>query len=563
MPPRDSSFSGCSARRIARLRRAGDGRAAVAQHGGPAAGRGLAGRTTAVAVEAGPRSRRRWSVHAVMVQVNTADPVVLVAICARCARPPASAGAAGLPGDLRGEDAPAEILRVLQACPFVVAVKSEAPRRRGHRAAEPRRLVPCSAASVALACSTSWPRARQAPSPASPPGGAARRPRRLGPRRYTAARAAFAPWLPLVNFEAQLEHRTGPPQGDPAPSRRVRRPDASDRRRDAAAHAAAAPRAHLALVPVTHQDHLSPMDIGNSPALALIPGSTSGLGLASPEPSPPRARTSSSPGDEPSFRASRERRCPPPSGSPSTSTSSRPTPSCRRAVEAFGAVDILVLNSGGSPPGRPTASPPTRSAALDLLLSSSRLVDDVLPAMRERSGGGSSPSAQAACSQPIAHADPVQRRERALAVTSRRCRRRRRRRSHRQHGAARTHRHRSRRRALSRRGPRGGTEARGPRASSESSIPAGRYGTPGRVRTRSSPFSPPSRPLRHRRAVPRRRRPRPRLLNHDPLTPSLEPRATLHLASILDSGAERPSSSTPTTASPASARSPTATSWPC
>ncbi len=36
---------------------------------------------------------------------------------------------------------------------------------------------------------------------------------------FEAAHAAWAPWLPLANFEGQLQDRTCHPQGDPAPSR--------------------------------------------------------------------------------------------------------------------------------------------------------------------------------------------------------------------------------------------------------------------------------------------------------------------------------------------------------
>lgn len=60
-----------------------------------------------------------------------------------------------------------------------------------------------------------------------------------------------------------------------------------------------------------------------------------------------------------------------------------------RAVEAFGPVDVLVLNSGGPPPG--TAASLTADqlerAVHTLVVQQHRLVDAALPAMRERRWG--------------------------------------------------------------------------------------------------------------------------------------------------------------------------------
>jgi 3-oxoacyl-[acyl-carrier protein] reductase len=58
-------------------------------------------------------------------------------------------------------------------------------------------------------------------------------------------------------------------------------------------------------------------------------------------------------------------------------------------VSAFGGVDVLVLNSGGPPPGTAAEITPEQTAdALHvLLLQQQRLVAAVLPAMRERRWG--------------------------------------------------------------------------------------------------------------------------------------------------------------------------------
>ncbi len=71
-------------------------------------------------------------------------------------------------------------------------------------------------------------------------------------------------------------------------------------------------------------------------------------------------------------------------------------------MEAFGPVDVVVLNGGGPPPG--TADGFTADdarAAVDLLLTQHvHLVGEVLPGMRERGWGRILPSARAACASP-------------------------------------------------------------------------------------------------------------------------------------------------------------------
>ncbi|HET7534663.1 MAG TPA: dihydrodipicolinate synthase family protein [Nocardioidaceae bacterium] len=169
---------------------------------------GVSARTTAVAVE-----QARTAVEAagpalagVMVQANTTDPAVLTRHLAAVHQ----ATGAGIVlqdyPEASGVRITAEqILAVLAECPFVVAVKSEAPPTStaiGRLTA--RTEVPVfgglggvglldelgSGAAGAMT-GFSHPEGLRAALDAWAAGG------------YEAAREAFAPWLPLVNFEAQ------------------------------------------------------------------------------------------------------------------------------------------------------------------------------------------------------------------------------------------------------------------------------------------------------------------------------------------------------------------------
>ncbi len=169
---------------------------------------GVSARTTAVAVE-----QARTAVAAagralagVMVQANTGDPDVL----ARHLAAVHEATGAGIvlqdyPEASGVRVSADQVLAVLARCPFVVAVKSEAPPT----AAAIGRLTARSdvpvfgglggvglldeLASGAAGAMTgfSHPEGLRAALDAWAAGG------------YRAAREAFAPWLPLVNFEAQ------------------------------------------------------------------------------------------------------------------------------------------------------------------------------------------------------------------------------------------------------------------------------------------------------------------------------------------------------------------------
>lgn len=169
---------------------------------------GLSARTTAVAVEqartavdaAGP------ALAGLMVQANTGDPVTLIRHLTTL-HDQTGAGvvlqdypvASGV--RITGE----AVLETLRACPFVVSVKSEAPptalaiaRLTAHTE------VPVfgglggvglvdelAAGAAGVMTGFSHPEGLRAALDAWLAGG------------YDAARAAFAPWLPLVNYEAQ------------------------------------------------------------------------------------------------------------------------------------------------------------------------------------------------------------------------------------------------------------------------------------------------------------------------------------------------------------------------
>jgi len=169
---------------------------------------GIPGRTTAVAVEqaTGVVRAGEGRVEAVMVQANTADPDLL----ARHLRAVHEAIGTGIvlqdyPETSGVRITPAQVLAVLEACPFVVAVKSEAP--------------PTAAAIGQLTAKTSVPvfgglggvglldelaaGAAGAMTGFSHPEGLRAALDAWSSGGYAAAREAFAPWLPLVNFEAQ------------------------------------------------------------------------------------------------------------------------------------------------------------------------------------------------------------------------------------------------------------------------------------------------------------------------------------------------------------------------
>lgn len=169
---------------------------------------GVSARTTAVAVEQARTAAGAAgaSLAGLMVQVNTADPAVL----ARHLTAVHEATSAGVvlqdyPETSGVRISAEQILEVLDKCPFVVAVKSEAP--------------PTSAAIGLLTAGTDVPvfgglggvglldelaaGAAGAMTGFSHPEGLRTALDAWAEGGFEAARSAFSSWLPLVNFEAQ------------------------------------------------------------------------------------------------------------------------------------------------------------------------------------------------------------------------------------------------------------------------------------------------------------------------------------------------------------------------
>jgi 3-oxoacyl-[acyl-carrier protein] reductase len=132
------------------------------------------------------------------------------------------------------------------------------------------------------------------------------------------------------------------------------------------------------------------MDLGMAGKNVLIPGSSSGIGLAV-------ARALGGEGANVVLAARRgdtveaeAARLPSALGLHVDLTSDgAPEDLVRRAEEAFGPVDVLVLNSGGPPPGGAAdmSAEQAASAVNQLLLQHIRLTSLVLPGMRRRGWG--------------------------------------------------------------------------------------------------------------------------------------------------------------------------------
>jgi 4-hydroxy-tetrahydrodipicolinate synthase len=169
---------------------------------------GLSARSTAVAVEQARTATAAAGsqLAGLMVQVNTTDPAVLAAHLTRIHE----ATGAGIvlqdyPEASGVRISSAQVLEAVRHCPFVVAVKSEAP--------------PTAAAIAALTAGTGTPvfgglggvglldelaaGAAGAMTGFSHPEGLRAALTAWEEGGYAAARDAFQHWLPLVNFEAQ------------------------------------------------------------------------------------------------------------------------------------------------------------------------------------------------------------------------------------------------------------------------------------------------------------------------------------------------------------------------
>jgi 4-hydroxy-tetrahydrodipicolinate synthase len=169
---------------------------------------GLSARTTATALEQarGVLAAADPGLAALMVQIHSADPVV---VAEHLHRVHAETGAGVVLQDyplVSGvRMAPAQILQVLAACDFVVAVKAEAPPTPPAIA----RLTAGTEVPVfgglggvglvdELACG-----AAGAMTGFSHPEGLRQTLDAFERGGFAAARAAWAPWLPLANFEGQ------------------------------------------------------------------------------------------------------------------------------------------------------------------------------------------------------------------------------------------------------------------------------------------------------------------------------------------------------------------------
>ncbi|HEX2176617.1 MAG TPA: dihydrodipicolinate synthase family protein [Nocardioidaceae bacterium] len=169
---------------------------------------GLSARSTAVALEQARTACRAAGdgLAALMVQVNSPEPDVLVRhLTALHDTTGAGIVLQDYPETSGVRIGSAQVLATLERCPFVVAVKSEAPPTAaaiGELTA--RTDVPVfgglggvglldelAAGAAGAMTGFSHPEGLRAALDAWQDGG------------YAAARAAFLPWLPLVNFEAQ------------------------------------------------------------------------------------------------------------------------------------------------------------------------------------------------------------------------------------------------------------------------------------------------------------------------------------------------------------------------
>lgn len=169
---------------------------------------GLSARSTAVVIEQARRAAGAAGDHlaGLMVQVNSANPDLLTAHLSAVHE---ATGAGIIVQDYPVASGvritPAQIVATVNRCPFVVAIKSEAP--------------PTAAAIAELTESTTVPvfgglggvglldelaaGAAGAMTGFSHPEGLRQALTAWADGGYRSARDAFAPWLPLVNFEAQ------------------------------------------------------------------------------------------------------------------------------------------------------------------------------------------------------------------------------------------------------------------------------------------------------------------------------------------------------------------------
>jgi 3-oxoacyl-[acyl-carrier protein] reductase len=147
------------------------------------------------------------------------------------------------------------------------------------------------------------------------------------------------------------------------------------------------------------------MDTGLTGRTALVPGSTSGLGLATARLLAAEGAHVVLAGRRGDVAEAEAAALPSAIGVEVDLTDpGAPARLVEAATSAFGGVDVLVLNSGGPPPGGAAEVTPeqTADAVHTLLLQQQRLVAAVLPGMRERGWGRIVAIGSSGVQQPLA-----------------------------------------------------------------------------------------------------------------------------------------------------------------